>query len=251
MRRLAIASCLIVAAAGIAVFLVRDSERPLTVHHIRDWHFVPREQYGQDVSLEGAALDKACAKHLDDVEQVQKEQLPVLHALVERGVKVVYVEGLSGDEVADWPKMAAIIREQLKDEPRLKSILADALATTRQADGSLEEKAQSVVKETESLLNESRELRLKFGSVALIEGLEVRALDDAKALAESKPTGMPLRSDPAKTKAREEAWGRILAGAPEGEVIVILGASHDVAVPGRRLTLDRITVPKVKLLWGE
>jgi hypothetical protein len=49
--------------------------------------------------------------------------------------------------------------------------------------------------------------------------------------------------------------GKALAGAAEGEVIVILGASSDLGPvlrqAGRRARLHRVTVPKVQEMAGQ
>jgi hypothetical protein len=55
-----------------------EGSRPQVVHHLQDWHPVPRHLFGQDVGLDGPALDDAWEAHLDAVEVAQKEQLPVL-----------------------------------------------------------------------------------------------------------------------------------------------------------------------------
>jgi hypothetical protein len=90
---------------------------PSRVVHLRDWHLVaPKDLFGQDVGLEGAALDDAWGAHLDAVEVVQKEQLRVLRELVARGVKTIYVEGLTQGGVEAWYAPAEVVRGQVADE---------------------------------------------------------------------------------------------------------------------------------------
>jgi hypothetical protein len=80
----------------------------------------------------------------------------------------------------------------------------------------------------------------------------LRPLDDEKALHEAGPNGQPgrLKIDPEARARRQAAMGRALAGAAEDEVIVILGASHDLGPvlrqAGRKARLHRVTVAKVK-----
>jgi hypothetical protein len=74
---------------------------------------------------------------------------------------------------------------------------------------------------------------------------------------EACPSGKPgqLKIDPEARARWQAAMGKALAGATEGEVIVILGASHDLGPvlrqTGRRARLHHVTVPKVKELVGK
>ena len=60
-----------------------------------------------------------------------------------------------------------------------------------------------------------RELRLKLGVAALIEGVEARALDDVVALEGAAPTGLPgaLEIEPIKLRARRDVDRLAEAGA--------------------------------------
>jgi hypothetical protein len=153
-----------------------DGTAPLlVVHHVRDWHFVDRDLFGQDVGLEGKALDKAWADHLDAVEQVQAEQLPVLRSLVKLGVTVVYVEGLTAKGVEAWHAQARVVREQLADEEKAKETLAEAKELSATSQGERKRDAQKLAADAEALIRESRLLRIKAGAAALVEGITVRA----------------------------------------------------------------------------
>ena len=96
-----------------------------------------RVLFGRDVRLEGPALDKAWADQLGAVELVHAEQLPVLRARVSRGVKVVYVEGLTAKGVEAWYAQALVVREQLGDEAKAKRTLAEAREMAAGDDGQL------------------------------------------------------------------------------------------------------------------
>jgi hypothetical protein len=101
-----------------------------------------------------------------------------------------------------------------------------------------------------------RAARLKLSAAALVEGIEVRALDDARALAAAAPVGEPgkLKLDPLAVERRQAAMARRL-GQAGGEVVVILGAAHDLAAvlrrAGVRAEVRPVTVPAVKALVGE
>lgn len=60
----------------------------------------------------------------------------------------------------------------------------------------------------------------------------------------------PLRFDPIKTKAREDAWSKVLVDVKDSEVFVVLRASHDLGpiLRGNRFKLVRTTVPRVNLV---
>jgi hypothetical protein len=74
--------------------------------HIRDWHFVSREDFAADTGLADEKLDEAYAEHLELVQKIQASQREAL-----AGVKKVHVEGLApGDMVV----LAAMIRLQRK-----------------------------------------------------------------------------------------------------------------------------------------
>ncbi|WP_254509066.1 hypothetical protein [Anatilimnocola floriformis] len=74
--------------------------------HVRDWHYVSKENYAADTGLEGDELDKDYAEFLGQVKAVQESQKAIL-----RNHKTVYIERLSK---GDMPIFEAMIRVQRK-----------------------------------------------------------------------------------------------------------------------------------------
>jgi len=87
-----------VASVKVAVSASNPATR---IIHILDWHFVPRKAFAADLKdAQPDATDEAIAEayreHLDRVEAVQKAQLAILTALIEKqGLRAVYAEGLT------------------------------------------------------------------------------------------------------------------------------------------------------------
>jgi hypothetical protein len=108
--------------------------------------------------------------------------------------------------------------------------------------------ALKLADDAEALIRESRLLRIKAGAAALVEGITARPLEDEKALEGASPGGKPgrLKFDPEARARRQAAMGRALVGVTEGEVIVILGASHDRRAGQRS---DHPTLPRRRPLW--
>jgi hypothetical protein len=107
--------------AGFAAYFLWPRSGPAIIHHLRDWHFIEKDAFAADMELSGKDLDA-----LEDVEKVQAEQLPELRKLLDQGVTVIYLEGVTEAQIPDWIKMAKGLREQLTERPALLKMKADA-----------------------------------------------------------------------------------------------------------------------------
>jgi hypothetical protein len=202
---------------------------PLIIHHVSDWHYIPKELFARDTGLTGAELDAAWAEYLDSVEAVQAEQVPVIRDLVRRGVRIIYLEGVTQEQIALWSDMAEFSRESRASREEIEGLTG------------------KVIRPPTAL----RELFLKLGAAALVDGVVARPLEDAIALertalvGESGALGFNARA----ALLRERAWAKALAESSETEVIVITGAAHDLAEvlrrEGLRGKVEAITVPTV------
>src|SRR5262249_54071865 len=94
------------------------ADASLTVVHVRDWHFVPKEL------ADAEGLDFQA--HLDSVEKVQADQLAIARFLIVRtGTNSIYSEGLSEESM---PALRLRL-ELLSDMEKLER--ADALSAAQ------------------------------------------------------------------------------------------------------------------------
>lgn len=208
-----------------------------TVIHLRDWHLVPRDLFAKDVQagagreLSEAEVDRLYAEHLDAVEAVQKQLDAVVRELAKRNVGLpVYAEGLTDDGVNVFKLKATALSEVGKEQiPEARRSLAEVKAMKGK-------EAADLAKQYEALIAKHRVETLELGAVLApcAEGLiEVRALEDADALAEAEPRwrGGKLLPNLEATRGREDAMAKRLASAKEPLVIVLLGGAHDLCEP--------------------
>jgi hypothetical protein len=229
---LVISTAVLVALCAAVSSSAPANQRCLVVHHLRDWHYIPKELFARDTGLTGSELDTAWAEYLDGVEAAQAEQVPVLRELVSRGVQVVYLEGVTREQLGLWSEMAEFSRE------------------SRASREEIEELTGRTIKPPPAL----RELFLNLGATALVDGIVARPLEETVALERATPVGKAgsLGFHARGAILRERAWARALAGSSETEVIVITGAAHDLAEVLRRESVrakvEVITVPTVARL---
>lgn len=160
----------------------------LTIVHLLDHHFVPRDQCAR------AGIDFEANNRI--VQAVQREQVAVLRYLIERhGIQAVHLEGLT-DESQDAMRLRLYVLRTLGDDPA-------------GADLRLE-------------IGAAGELVLA-GELA-----NLLPLDDTKALAAAAPTFIDGETyfDRSALLAREKAMVDRLPGS--GVAVLILGVSHDL-----------------------
>ena len=84
--------------------------------------------------VEDEQIDEAYAKHLGRVEAVQKAQIAILGAFVERhGVRAVFVEGLTERDVGLFEMPVGVYRRRGGRELGLRIGAAGQLATSLQS----------------------------------------------------------------------------------------------------------------------
>jgi hypothetical protein len=167
----------------------------LTIIHLRDWHFVPREL----CQIEGISFEKVLA----DAAAVQESQLAIARRLIKaHGLTAVYSEGLSKQSVSDLKLRLDV----------LKDIPAKVLAESGEA-----------VKHLSLEVGTPGRLWLA-GDIA-----DVLPLEDEAELQAAKPVvNGKLAPNKAKIEARREA---MVAQLPkEGLALIVLGGSHDLGM---------------------
>jgi hypothetical protein len=141
----------------------------------------------------------------------------------------VYVEGLTDGGVNVFKLKATALSdvgaEQIPEARR-------SLAKAKKLKGP---EAAELARQCEALIARHRVESLELGAVLgpCGEGLvEVRALEDAEALAAAEPRWLGGELfDPAAVRAREDAMAKRLAAAKEPIVVVLLGGAHDLSEP--------------------
>ena len=97
-----------------------SQSRTQTIVHLRDWHFVPYDQFVLDQNqLAGKELsqDELAAlwgSFLETVEQVQAEQMAIVRKL---GVREVFSEGLWPEGMDNYQIRLSILKEQAEAQP--------------------------------------------------------------------------------------------------------------------------------------
>src|SRR5207237_8197492 len=96
--------------------------------HLRDYHFVSKELYALDMrqahgrELTAEEIDQIHHELLLEVELVQLEQMAVLRCLIKHhGLKNVFSEGFSPDELKAYRERIAVLRSMEKEQiPQLR-----------------------------------------------------------------------------------------------------------------------------------
>jgi hypothetical protein len=170
----------------------------LTVVHLRDWHFVPKDL----AKLEG--LDYPAS--LDKVERVQSDEITIARFLIRRhDLRVVFSEGLTKETMSGLTVRVDLLRDM------------DTLASAGKLDA--------------YELRQRRELVLTVGIPGRLlmakEIREVLPLEDEKALHNAKPVvDSKIVPNEAKIAARRKAMVACLPA--EGMAFIVLGGSHDL-----------------------
>lgn len=203
-----------------------NTPQPATIIHIDNWHWVPKPYFVADLketdpTLTDDEIDERYAQHLNDVEELQRQQVELVRDLCKtHGLKNIFYEGVTDENLDACYQSNARVK-------RLDTLQAeiDALGNDPEAD--------SIRNKLESLRAELREESLQLGAIGhLIRSGEIAdflPLEDAGRLTDAdplRPDGK-LRSNPAAEKAREDAMAkRLLATGPVA--IVVLGGDHDL-----------------------
>jgi hypothetical protein len=107
------------AVASVRV-AVECADPSLTIVHIRDWHFVEKKAFAIDVrdvsdeQLSDNEVDELFEEHREAVALVQKQQKRLIRKL---GIKQVFQEGFTAEELPAYQKRIGILRDFRKYLP--------------------------------------------------------------------------------------------------------------------------------------
>jgi hypothetical protein len=232
---------------------VASVDQPLKPAHptarlvqLRDWHYVTKEWFAKDMHL-GAGrppmasdFDLRYQDFLVGVEQVQMEQMAILRCLIKyHGLKRVYIEGLTVEQMPAFKKRIADLREAepLQDELQKghkdARDLVEQLAKDGKPAADRHAKALELERRSAGMLEEHRFAMLEIGAagrlLVLGELQEVLPLDDTELLDAAGPdlANGKLAFDPLKVAARRDAMVR-RALAEDHVAVIVLGGSHDL-----------------------
>lgn len=177
--------------------------------HILDYHFVPRDAFEADFHTQEPTvtendIEREWGAFLSDVEAVQEEQIDLLIELRKfHGIKAVYLEGVTEAKAKEVPAMA-------------EKILG---WQDRGGDDAM----------SEFLRHMNREHRLELGAAARVDGLEVRAAENAESLKAANPVrGGKVAYDSVAKERRENAIVQNVLAGSEPVVALILGGGHNL-----------------------
>ena len=215
---------------------VRVEKPTHRIVHVRDWHFINRDAFGIDAqnSSENELSESDISHHygqfLLQVDAIQTEQLAILRRLIkDHGLKRIFVEGLSAEELPNYLERVAIFRDLEQNQiPKLRKQLEEALAL----------KAKDIEQQAMGMLDEHGVRLLHIGAAGRLllagEIEEVLPLENSVLHEQADPiTGGKISFDRDKVRAREDAQVKaVLDKGPFG--LVILGGSHDLSDSVRR-----------------
>lgn len=172
------------------------------ITHILNWHYVSEEDFTADLRDQGVEdIEGSYETFLDEVQAVQQEQIALLKAM---GVKRVYLEGLTAENVARY------------------RALIDAMKKYREPKGD---------GPTDQFLRQQYRIDLlMIGAPGrlLLEGvdLEVLPLDDPNLFKQANPVvNGKFQLDAKANERREDAMVKLL----DGPSVIILGGGHNLS----------------------
>lgn len=216
--------------------------------HLRDYHFVSKELYALDMrqahgrELTAEETDQIHHELLLEVELVQLEQMAVLRCLItHHGLKKVFSEGFSPDELKTYRERIAVLRSMEKEQiPQLRKQLEEVRKLLESATGEKKEKAEAIEGQLVTMLDDHKHRLLEMGAAGrlLISGEleDVLPLEDADALEKAKPISPSggVKFDSQKLEARHDA--QVKAIMKEGPVaVIVLGGANDLTRSLQRL----------------
>jgi hypothetical protein len=226
--------------------VVRAEPATHRIIHLRDWHYVPRDLYAQDVRaaagrpLSEAEVDRLHEELCLEVEAVQFEHLALLRCLIKHhGLRRVYGEGLTEEGEADFQETVEMLRDMEQVQvPEIRRQLAEVRGLKRT------EKTAAVEKEIVDLLEQHRKRMLEIGTCGRLQIAGdiacVRPLDNAGALARARPftRGGSMRFEQESDRAREDLM--VKAVTKDGDTTLCVGrAARPV---GERASCWRVRV---------
>ena len=231
--------------------------------HLRDYHSVSKELYALDMKqahgreLTAAEIEWLHQELLLEVELVQVEQIAVLRCLIKHhGLKRVFSEGYSPDELKTYQEMIAVLRSMEKEQiPQLRKQLEEVRKLLDGATGEKKEKAEAIEAQLVTMLDDHKHRLLEMGAAGrlLIAGEldDVLALEDADALEKAKPISPSgnVKFDSQKLELRHDA--QVKAIMKEGPVaVIVLGGANDLTKSVQRRLRVRPPLPsRSRLLY--
>lgn len=192
--------------------------------HIRNWHFVPKADFAADLrslereSLSDDEIDSRYEAFLAEVDLVQAEQRELLICLIEHhGVKQVFIEGLTKEEMPAFQKRINVLRDFEKHKPKGDSPI-DLF-----------------------MLDMNRHDLLAIGAAGqlyLRAKLEdVLAAENVFAFHQANPVGDDGKVvfDEKRNAIREDAVVRTLFDA-RSMAVIVMGGAHDLADNAERVS---------------
>lgn len=205
---------------GTVEIAVSPPNAEITLIHLRDWHYVPFDEFVTDLEIRTTAKEqrRSFRLFLRSVDAVQREQRTILRRLMEVGFQTVFLEGLTADDERIFPLVCRslwkgqhhqhFIVDRFRDGPNCLSIRAPG-----------------------QLLAENVPIK-------------VRAADSSQTLIDCNPFDPEGERREVPIEAKERREDHMVSRMLEtGSCIVVLGGSHDLSD-----NLKRLAEQKARLL---
>lgn len=215
----------------VSVERTASGENPTKrIIHIRDWHFVSKEDYAKDLqdiaenTLSEAEIDARCEELLLEVELVQLEQMALLRLLRRHhGLDHVCIEGVTERDVPIYEAKVRILAKFGED-------IAELRESKKELDP---EQNRELIEQIDVALEQYRQDSLQVGATGQLvlsgEITEIRPSESLEAYLAANPVnddGSVVLDDRA-IEQRQNAIVKTLT--VNNASLIILGGGHDLA----------------------
>ena len=146
--------------------------------HLLDWHSVPKELYAIDMKqahgreLTAEEIDQIHQELFLEVELVQLEQMAILRCLIKHhGLKRVFSEGFSTDELKTYREKVAVLRSMEKEQiPHLRQQLQEVRKLLG-ATAEKKEMAEVIEAQLVTMLDDHKHRLLEMGAAGRLLNL--------------------------------------------------------------------------------
>ena len=188
----------------------------ITLIHLRDWHYVPFDEFITDLEAGTTARQRhrSFRQFLRSVSAVQREQRAILRRLNEAGLQIIFLEGLTADDERIFP---LVCRSLWKGEDRQQS----PFHRFRDGPNPLS------IRSPGQLLAESAPIK-------------VRAADSSQTLFNCNPFDSEGTRREVTNEAKERREDHMVSRMLEaGSCVVVLGGAHDLSDNVKRLAGEK------------
>lgn len=186
-------------------------EADVTLIHLRDWHYVPFDDFVTDLDEDATTKEqrRAFRRFLNSVNGIQRDQRFILRRLNELEIRNVFLEGLTAEDEPIFP----LVCRSLWREPHGRFSL-------------------------NQFENGPNALSIRAAGQVLAEGVQVRvrAADSSQTLEDCNPFDAEGQRREVSAQAKERREDHMVSRMLDvGTSVIVLGGAHDLSDNVKRL----------------